>query len=126
MNTPLARPAGVYQHRIPSEFRQCPDTLGTSSRRYRDFVGPDVDVDVEGDEERDVRVALEFFSSTKARTFGGDMSTRLTMIKGKMHFPPDVDPADVDWSPLPSSESERNCRDNVPTHRTGHVDDSLP
>lgn len=25
------------------------------------------------------------------------MSARLTWIKGKMFFPPDVDPADIDW-----------------------------
>jgi hypothetical protein len=25
------------------------------------------------------------------------MSTRITWIKGKMFFPPDVDPADIDW-----------------------------
>jgi hypothetical protein len=32
------------------------------------------------------------------------MSLRITRVKGKMHFPPDVDPADVDWEPLPESE----------------------
>lgn len=25
------------------------------------------------------------------------MSARTTWIKGKMHFPPDIDPADIDW-----------------------------
>jgi hypothetical protein len=33
------------------------------------------------------------------------MSARLTWIKGKMHFPPDVDPADVDWEPLDGRRS---------------------
>jgi hypothetical protein len=31
------------------------------------------------------------------------MSERITWVKGKMFFPPDVDPADVDWEPLPES-----------------------
>jgi hypothetical protein len=52
------------------------------------------------------------------------MSQTLTWIRGKMHFPPDVDPADVDWSPLPSSLSEQERRDNVPTHATDMVGES--
>jgi len=40
------------------------------------------------------------------------MSDRKTWIKGKMHFPPDVDPADIDWVvpvvAYPKPEKERN------------------
>jgi hypothetical protein len=31
---------------------------------------------------------------------------RVTMVKGKMHFPPDVDPADCDWDELPESKAD--------------------
>jgi hypothetical protein len=45
---------------------------------------------------------------------GGEaMSVRKTWIKGKMHFPPDVDPADIDWvvplavaNPKPFTQNE--------------------
>jgi hypothetical protein len=56
------------------------------------------------------------------------MSQRLTWVKGKMWFPEDVDPADVDWDPpLPTARTEidltstrRNSRDFCPsTNRTG-------
>jgi hypothetical protein len=36
------------------------------------------------------------------------MSTRITWIKGKMFFPPDVDPADIDW-----------CAPLIPQQETG-------
>ena len=54
------------------------------------------------------------------------MSQRITWIPAKMFFPPDVNPADIDWcEPLNSTRNTSGATVELPTNDEPHASEFL-
>jgi hypothetical protein len=69
-------------------------------------------------EPGNVRWATPFEQTHNRRPFDSAANFKGNRVRATMHFPPDVDPADIDWSPLPDGHAPPVSRKRRPRRVT--------